>query len=100
MRRGLTTHEDCKYIYEGNQASPFTRFSYCANFSRTIFKRLSKNLFDPEMMYKDLDIKVGSDMNGTERDNLSDKAPDHKEKISANIPVHHNQIQIIVNNDN
>eukprot|EP00826_Nyctotherus_ovalis_P002982 TRINITY_DN10599_c0_g1_i10.p1 TRINITY_DN10599_c0_g1~~TRINITY_DN10599_c0_g1_i10.p1 ORF type:complete len:117 (-),score=33.00 TRINITY_DN10599_c0_g1_i10:149-499(-) len=99
MRKGLTTHEDCKYTYEGNQASPFTRFSYFANLSRTIFRKFGKKLFDPELMYKEPEGSVRNEPAGTARVLSSTDAPERREKPADGEPLSQKQIKITIKND-
>lgn len=94
MCKGLTTHEDCKYVFDSGQASPFTRFSYFANLKRTIFKKLSQNLFNPKLMYEEL--KKEKVMIPVERPpEQSDKRSDNPDTGENNV-VDENQIQIAI----
>eukprot|EP00826_Nyctotherus_ovalis_P053929 TRINITY_DN7039_c0_g1_i1.p2 TRINITY_DN7039_c0_g1~~TRINITY_DN7039_c0_g1_i1.p2 ORF type:complete len:109 (-),score=16.66 TRINITY_DN7039_c0_g1_i1:165-491(-) len=89
MRKGLTTHEDCKYVYEDGQGSPFSMFSYFANLKRTVFKKFGKKLFNPELMYKP---KESVQEEAVNQANKKDNRPDTK----RNDPVESNNIQLVV----
>lgn len=95
MRLGLTTHEDCKYFYDGGQGSPFSLFSYWANLKRTVFRRFGKKLFDPELMYKPVE-KPAFAANEEATDHADNKKSPDKEKNDA---ADENQIEIVIDND-
>ena len=83
MQLGLTTNEEYKDVYLGNQASPFTRydlilsdrnsFGYFANMIRMYCRKLSKKLFDPELMYQPIKLAaVEVDINDVTKQGLAD----------------------------
>lgn len=104
MQKGLTTHEDCKFTYDGNQASPFTRFSYFKNLYRTIIRSLSKNLFNPELMYTDSVEEPKSDPEQVFTTRPINKVESLDNNLEANNKrnneiISHDDIQVAINSD-
>jgi len=86
MKKGLTTHEDCKYVYDAGQGSPFSLFSYCANLKHTVFRIFSKSLFNPELLYKPEEEREKV------RENLNKVNIDERESVSLN------KVQAVIGN--